>query len=558
MAGGIDIKKAYAALNMPPARYAAQFVLPLVGTGVAVVVILRLFAPSLFNGIFAGLIYAIPLYFALLAAIYPYTVAEGKKNEINNNIHFFITHMGVLATANIPRGEIMRMLGEKKEYGALAEETRKIFTLVDSWNMALPEACRFISKRTPSDIWSDFLDRFAYSIESGEDLETFLRNEQLVVMEDFATVYRGALYEVENMKGLFNSMMMSVIFVVIFAILMPVITGIDGTFLMMGAVFLVMCIEIAFVYFIKAKAPNDPIWHSTKIETDLSKALKKGLPISLIATLVAVGAAFAFAGHWPPAILLAIGLTPLAYTGFIVGREEEKVKRRDDNFAAFIRSLGASTSARGGQVTETLRHLQTHDFGPLTPDIRQLYSRLNLRVDDEKAWQYFAADCGSNLIAKFSNMFVEGVKAGGKADVIGRIISENFVSIVTLRKSRYQTASNFKGLLYGLVAGMSFSLYVGVSIVGMLKRIFMEVQLPENTPFASFLNFSFDMALVGFLILILMLAHSMASGMMLHIAAGGNYFRTYFDLPLMFWVAAIVSVFAERALGRLLGGGLGG
>jgi flagellar protein FlaJ len=557
MAGGIDIKKAYAALNMPPARYVAQFVLPLVGTGFLVVILLRILSPALFTGLFAILVYAIPLFFAVLAAVYPYTVAEGKKAQINNNIHFFITHMGVLATANIPRGEIMRMLGEKREYGALADETQKIFTLVDSWNMSLAEACRFISKRTPSDIWSDFLDRFAYSIESGEDLETFLKNEQVVVMEDFATVYRGALYELENIKGLFNSMMMSVIFVVIFAILMPVITGIDGTFLMGGAVFLVICIEVAFVYFIKAKAPMDPIWHESKLDTSLARALRKALPISLVGCLVAAGVTLAFFDHIPVPIIIAIGLTPLLYTGFLVGREEERVKRRDDNFAAFIRSLGASTSARGGQVTETLRHLQTHDFGPLTPDIRQLYSRLNLRVDDERAWSYFAADCGSNLIAKFSNMFVEGVKAGGKADVIGRIISDNFVGIITLRKSRYQTASNFKGLLYGLVAGMAFSLYVGVGIVAMLKGIFEEVSLPEDTPFASFLNFSFDLALVAFMIIVLMLAHSMACGLMLHIADGGNYFRTYSDLPMMFWIAAIVSVFAQRALASLLGSGAG-
>jgi flagellar protein FlaJ len=348
-------------------------------------------------------------------------------------------------------------------------------------------------------------------------------------------------------------MMMSVIFVVIFAILMPVITGIDGTFLMGGAVFLVVCIEVAFVYFIKAKAPTDPIWHESKLETSLQRALRKALPISLVGCLIAVGIALAFFDHLPMPILIAIGLTPLLYTGFLVGREEERVKRRDDNFAAFIRSLGASTSARGGQVTETLRHLQSHDFGPLTPDIRQLYARLNLRVDDERAWRFFAADCGSNLIAKFSNMFVEGVKAGGKADAIGRIISDNFVSIITLRKARYQTASNFKGLLYGLVAGMAFSLYVGVGIVGMLKGIFENVSLPEDTPFASFLNFSIDLALVGFMIIVLMLAHSIASGLMLHIADGGNYFRTYFDVPIMFWIAAVVAVFAQRALASLLG-----
>ena len=550
--GGMDTKKAYASLNMPPARYMLQFALPLVGAGIAVVVILRLLAPALFTGLFSLLIYLIPLFFVLLAAIYPYTVAEGKKNEINNNIHFFITHMGVLATANIPRSQIMRMLAEKKEYGALAEETRKIFNLVDSWNMSLAEACRFISKRTPSDIWADFLDRFAYSIESGEDLDVFLKNEQQVVMEDFASVYRGALYELENMKGLFNSMMMSVIFVVIFAILMPVITGIDGTFLMGGAVFLVMCIEVAFVYFIKAKAPNDPIWHKSRLETALTRSLRKALPMSLVGSFIALGVTILLFSHLPTAIILAIGLTPLALVGFVVGREEEKVKRRDDNFAAFIRSLGASTAARGGQVTETLRHLQTHDFGPLTTDVRNLYARLNMRVDDEKGWAYFAADCGSNLIEKFSKMFVEGVKAGGKADQIGKIISENFLAIITLRKSRYQTANNFKGMLYGLVAGMAFSLYVGLGIVGMLKGIFAEISLPPDTPFADFLNFSVDIALVGFMIIVLMLAHSMASGLMLHIAEGGNYFRSYTDLVGMFWIAAVVSVAASRALESLL------
>jgi flagellar protein FlaJ len=506
-------------------------------------------------GIFGYLFYLIPLFFMLVAAIYPYTVAEGKKAQINNNIHFFITHMGVLATANIPRSEIMRMLGEKKEYGALAEEVRKIHTLVDSWNMSLAEACRFISKRTPSDIWSDFLDRFAYSIESGEDLETFLKNEQQIVMEDFSSVYKGALYEVENMKGLFNSMMMSVIFIVIFAILMPVITGIDATFLMGGCIFLVVCIEIGFVYFIKAKAPTDPIWQSSSLQTPVQIKLKRSLPLVVAAVATAGLVTLIFWGHKIPVpIIIAIGLTPLLWVGMLMGREEERVKRRDDNFAAFIRSLGASAAARGGQVTETLRHLQTHDFGPLTTDIRALYARLNLRVDDELAWRYFAAECGSNLIEKFSFMFVEGVRSGGKPDVIGKIISDNFVSIVTLRKARYQTAGNFKGLLYGLVAGMAFSLFVGVGIIGMLKKIFagIDIQGEGLGAFASFLHFSANIPLIGFMIIVLLLVHSMASGLMIHMADGGNYFRTYTDLVGMFWVAAIVSVAAQSALQHLL------
>jgi archaellum biogenesis protein FlaJ (TadC family) len=45
----------------------------------------------------------------------------------------------------------------------------------------------------------------------------------------------------------------------------------------------------------------------------------------------------------------------------------------------------------------------------------------------------------------------------------------------------------------------------------------------------------------------------MASGLMIHIADGGNWFRTYTDLVGMFWVAAIVSVGAQSALNSLLG-----
>src|SRR5207249_4123660 len=123
---------------------------------------------------------------------------------------------------------------------------------------------------------------------------------------------------------------------------------------------------------------------------------------------------------------------------------------------------------------------------------------------------------------------------------------------VALRKSRYQTAGNFKGLLYGLVAGMAFSLFVGLGIIGMLKHIFAGLTLGSNVAFANFLHFSANIPLISFLIIILLLVHSMASGLMIHIADGGNYFRTYSDLVGMFWVAAIVSVAAQSALAALL------
>ncbi len=549
----MEIRRAYASLGMPPSRYLMMFALPLVGAGLAVDFILFLAAPVLFQGVFGALLFVIPVFFFIIAVIYPYTVAEGKRSQMNRNIHFFVTHLGVLATASLPMGEMLRTIAAKKEYGALSEETGKIHALVENWHMSLPEACRFVAKRTPSEIFADFLDRFAYSIESGEDLESFLKNEQAVIMEDFRSMYEGQLYEVENMKSIFNSMMMSVIFLVIFGILTPVITGMDPNLLMVGTLGFVIFLEVVFVYFTKAKAPSDPIWHDIPVETPVRTAVKRTLPISVALSLTVLVLALNFTDFSPP-IILALGLTPLAFTGLQVSREEEAVKRRDDNFPAFIRSLGASAAARGGQVTEALRHLQYHDFGPLTDNIRQLYRRLNMRIDDESAWKYFSADCGSNLIDKFTAMFTEGVHAGGKPEAIGSLISDNYIRMIGLRKQRYQTANNFRGLLYGLVAGMSFALFVAVGIVGMLAGIFATqgAVAAESGVMGDMFQFEVDLVLVAFLVMCILVAHSLASSLMVRVADGGNYFRSWVDFVGMYWVGALVSVVSVNVLDGLL------
>jgi len=81
-------------------------------------------------------------------------------------------------------------------------------------------------------------------------------------------------------------------------------------------------------------------------------------------------------GDIPITFKIAIALTPFALTGSIASKEEELIKRKDDNFSAFVRALGSTSGARGGIIRDSLRNLTYHDFGPLTPDIKELYKRL--------------------------------------------------------------------------------------------------------------------------------------------------------------------------------------
>ncbi|MHB8587138.1 MAG: archaellar assembly protein FlaJ [Thermoplasmatota archaeon] len=547
----LGFRKSLQAIDLSVGDYVLRIALPLSALGVGAAAAMAILLPFLLQGYYIFLIIATPIFLTVVAALYPMTKAQQRRISIDRQIHFYVTHMGVLATSQLPRVEVLRILSEKTDYGPLAEESGKIYRLVHAWHMSLAEACRFVARRTASELYSEFLDRFAYALDSGEDLEGFLKNEQIVLMEEFLALYRRNLYGLENIKNLFNALILSIVFLIILAILMPVLLGIDATLMLTASLFVVGFIEIVFLYYTRARAPLDPIWYRSDMTSLFDIRVRRALPLSLIAIVVILALAIHLA--LPAPIVIASSLTPLMYVGLVASREEEDVKRREDNYAAFIRSLGASTSSRGGALKDALKHLQFHDFGPLTENIRRLYQRLTFRVNDRRAWEYFDSECGSQLIAKSSSMFVEGLRAGGKPDMIGKIISDNFVHLLTVRKARYQTASALRGILYGLIGGMAFALFIGLSILHMLVGLFQSMQVPnEDAILGPILHFNGNFALMSFIILLLLLLHSLTSSLMVKVADGGHLIRAYVDFVGMFWIVAGISVLANSTIGGIL------
>ncbi len=178
-------------------------------------------------GLFRILFLLIPIFIVLPAILYKKIMVTRWRNEIDNNIHFYITHMAALSTSEIDRKELMKILSERSEYKALAEETRKIYILMVKWKRNLSQACRFVAKRTPSKIFSDFLDRMAHELDSGENFRDFIKREHKVVMEDFTTHYNGKLYGIDIFKEIYVSIVLSLSFFAAFAIIMPFLTGIS-------------------------------------------------------------------------------------------------------------------------------------------------------------------------------------------------------------------------------------------------------------------------------------------------------------------------------------------
>src|SRR6056297_1921880 len=195
------------------------------------------------------------------AVFYPKILLSQRKRELNNRFHLMITHMTVLATTKIDRMEVFRTLAREDEYGELAMEMHRIVQLVDTWNQSLDDACRRRAKEVPSDAFSDFLDRLAYTLGAGQSLEDYLLSEQEQIIQHYTTVYRSSLDSLEVMKDLYLSMVLSMTFALVFAVVLPVLTGTNPTMTVSAVITLYVFVQTGFFLAIRSMAPHDPLWY---------------------------------------------------------------------------------------------------------------------------------------------------------------------------------------------------------------------------------------------------------------------------------------------------------
>ncbi|KAB2944821.1 MAG: flagellar assembly protein J [Candidatus Methanoperedens nitroreducens] len=549
----MNTKVIFHCLGISQKKYFMNFVIPIAILAILFPIIILLLVPSVMEGVLFVGVMLVPIALFSIVIIYPISSLEGKKKEIDNNIHYYITHMGVLATSQMTRVDLLLKLSHTEAYGYLAKETGRIYALIYYWHVSFPVACRFIAQRTPSILFSDFLDRMAHSVQAGQDFREFVLSEQTVVMKDFVTMYQDSLNSIDMIKEMFISMCMSLIFIVAFAIIMPIITGMDSILLLGGAIVLFIGTEFVILLYARSKVPADRIWHTLEIETTADRRIKWSMPVSLLLCIIVTGIVVPFS-KLPTTILFATSLTPLLLTGLIARTEENKIKRYDNNFGAFIRSLGGAAGSRSGLILESLKELISHDFGPLSENVNNLYKRLRTRLSTPRSWEHFAAGTGSNLIERFATMFVEGTNVGGKPALIGDIISHNFMSILSMRKLRYSSASSLIGVLYGMTAGIAATMFLAVSIIAMLAKMFSNVSIPDIDIGISIATISAtNIPLMTTMLMIMMVCHSLMSAMLIRIVDGGHHFNTYTHFVGLVWISALTAELTIQGMGPLLG-----
>jgi len=479
-------------MEMPITRFFLTLVLPafLVGLFAAILVIWvtgGLGEGGLFSGL-AGvfLLIILPLLTGGSSIYFPYLEVQRSATLIEKEMHMFITRMGILSLGEIGASTIFDILRQMGDYGELAQEVKRIETLVDKWHTSLPEAARIVGKQSPSPLWSDFLDRMSFSIEAGQPIDEFMRSEQSNIAEQYNTIYDTRLESVDTLKEIYVSMVSAGLFGLVIAgihlVLFEIGSDLDEPIQVASrlrwlllAGFLFVIIQIGALFAFRATIPDDLTFARDDFDTPFRTLFRQSwfgaLLISsflFILTIAMVGVFWdSLSESWDKygLIIIAIPLTPLMIPAGLVRSEERKVLRRDEAYPDFIRALGGTAQARSAEPSATIRALRGIDFGALDASIDRLESRLATRIDSERAWDYFAADTNSAVVSRFNRIYIEGSQSSGEPAGTADMVSKSVTNLLSLRHRRSLSASTMWGVAFGLLISSVVSLNVTISVV---------------------------------------------------------------------------------------------
>ncbi|GAD51313.1 flagella-related protein flaJ [Halarchaeum acidiphilum MH1-52-1] len=489
------------------------------------------------------------LFFPVVVVFYPKVLQDRRRKQIREHFHLFITHLTILSTTNIDRVEVFRTLAQEDEYDAIAEEMARIVGLVDTWNQSLEDACRMRSERVSSPLMSDFLERLAYTVGAGRDISEFLIEEQDSIIGNFVVRYESRLDRLELLKDVYMSIVLSMTFGAVFAMVIPFIVGINPTKPVAAVIILFAFVQGVFVFAIHSVSPSDPVWFGgSSVSLDRNVHLRAMLLLSVALCLVLGGACYALLtntfglGHPIPTVFyLAIPFTPLLLPGYVAYTAEQRIKERDESFPAFIRALGAVESVKQSSTSSVLESLRTKDFGALTEQIDNLYKRLALRVDSQEAWRYFAAEAGSYLIQKFSDMYVTGRRMGGDPKQLGQLIESNISEVLKLRDKRAQATGTMTGTLYGITAANTFALFVGLQVAQIFQTVSQQMNLSQSRLGGLLSAQVYNIPQLQFLLFVAVLVNALLSSLILRYTDRGHLSTILHHFVIQTWISVIVA-----------------
>jgi pilus assembly protein TadC len=216
----------------------------------------QVFLRSIILSIVAG-IFSATIFYA-----YPFMKIKKRKGNIMTNMPFAINHMAAVATSGVPPSTMFELIVSSSEYGEIGVELKKVSDFINIFGYDLLTALRTVSVTTPSQPFKEFLEGMISNIETGGDLDTYLRQEADQATQSYNLERQRYNETVSTYSDIYTGLLIAApLFFVAAMALVNILGGTLGgigvdVIMALGAYIAIPLLNLGFIAFLQATQPE--------------------------------------------------------------------------------------------------------------------------------------------------------------------------------------------------------------------------------------------------------------------------------------------------------------
>ncbi len=217
---------------------------------------LQVVTRGMFFGLGAGAMCAGAFY------MYPFMKIKDRKRSTTTNLPFAINHMASVSTSGVPPATMFELISASEEYGEVSIEIKKIVDYVFIFGYDLLTAMRSVASTTPSPAFKEFLEGFVSTVETGGDLESYLKQKADETTLTYQLERQRYNQSISTYSDIYTGLLIAAPLFFVAALAMVNLLG--GTLgglpvdvvMALGAYVLVPVMNIAFLIFLQVNQPE--------------------------------------------------------------------------------------------------------------------------------------------------------------------------------------------------------------------------------------------------------------------------------------------------------------
>jgi len=477
-----------------------------------------------------------------------------------------LTYMSSIATSNVSRDKIFELASQQE--GITAKSMKKIHLLATNYGYDYARASKLAAEEAHHPDLKDFLTRLSNALGLGEAEEKFFRDETERMVEVYTNKYQSDVETMKKWTDGYAALLVSVILVIAVVLISTMLFNLGDTVTMSMLAGALFCfIAFSGVYVLYRAAPYEVMVHSLEVKSKEQELARKMSRIILPTTgitaliLVVIGVE-----PWIIFLVVAALLAPIGVVGVM---DEKKIERRDYDISTFLKSLGATAGTVGATLAVALEHLDKKSVASLEEPVDRLQKRLVTGINPKVCWHHFVGETGSELINKYTTVFLDATDLGGNPTKVGEIVAKSSLGIAILRMKRKLVSTGFMNLvipLHAAMAGILMFIYrimfsFSNAVAAMMEEKSAAMGGVDGSGMGEFISLgeTTDLAFIANYVTVIILVITIANVFATKFAVGGSNYTLCFYASILFFVSAVVlftiPIFADSVFGGQMGAG---